>query len=870
MNVDDNATQIEKLKLFILQNLTEINQDNKDFCVKSLIRNSVLEKIITRFMFQYKVSNTEYSLTQILNYIKEVTENTEISEETGKRVKVFLDEIFKQTKNDRQQQGKQYPLSIYSKIVTSILTFPKQHQQNNDYGLENCVKIEKLLQEHIDVNFFSLRTEGKKIDNDFFNEQYVKCVNERTDHNYSVTSFFTLLGIMKKLEQHNVQVNDNEIFQEDGLMTEKKLQIFERQLKKTTFSFNKIVNVVEYFIQNGHVKKLLNQLYSPESIYNNYEIEQKLCLSLFLIKKLIQDYSFYFSKQELENILIEVKKFKDFPIPIGSLGMELFEILVNELYFQGITVINKLRNLYLIDSLDTTVTSLLPKHFNPVFVVYYEDESIKQDVTRILGYTIERLNFNNNAQYQRTSLKEELVPREFLVKIFLTIVRNSTFPVNNSILEYIIKKFMSQKKGDYGAKNLEDADTSMQEDKSKKQDNTYTSIKKLLRILDIGLDKNHEEFMEDIHYISEPLVGLNESYMMGGSKVTTHPITEFRDYLVPVLEYSNKVVVEIEYNVNSGGMFNLYTTFLSSFTLLYNNYFIYLDDEENDSNEVLQSKQKKRENIFKQFNLKLMLFEDKKVLNHVLDQLATIEKSIDTIENSKDWAFWKKFISKKSDFDVRTLLYIVPNIDNIEEVFPKVADKCRPYLSEYIASNDHVYYTMVFYPWLCKKDFCNMQLVEKLSEFCSEKYDFKCADEADLHSMFLDPLYLYTTDADKVLNVYLYKVVSMTNNFSDKYFWRCVEIDFFPPRQGDSTEKKKKIEYSYNITAEITLYCVDALGLEFKDNKVTIKITNPVELKIYNIFSKKESPMHYNNTSNNTWLEVYLIGKLTIKNLFYF
>jgi hypothetical protein len=69
-------------------------------------------------------------------------------------------------------------------------------------------------------------------------------------------------------------------------------------------------NIVDYFIQS-HVARITQELYNPE-IVNNYEIENHVCHSIFLLKKIIKDYSFYFEKKpELERIFLSVKKFKE-------------------------------------------------------------------------------------------------------------------------------------------------------------------------------------------------------------------------------------------------------------------------------------------------------------------------------------------------------------------------------------------------------------------------------------------------------------------------------------------------------------------------------------------------------------------------------
>ena len=869
--------QIEKLKKFIQENLNESYSNNsvdKEFNVRQMIRNSTLEKIITKFIFTPKSEKpNDFGLNKILTFFKE--EPNETNEDIKKKMKTFMEELLKHTKSDN--------MLIYSKISDSILNFNKHHQQNPDYGIESCIKIEKLIQEHIDMNFFNIK-HTKKYDNDIFNENYVISVTEKHDFNYSINSLFTLLGIMKTLEVHNLICYDSDAQQissninsEYAMITEKRLQNYERTVKKNNLSYNKLANIVELFIQEGHVKKLLNQLYSTDANINNYEIESKLCLSVFIIKKLIQDYSFYFSKQELENIFLQVKKFKDFPIPVGSLGMDLFDILINELYFQGITITNKIREIFMLDALDerSTFSSLQVKDFNPVFLVFNEDES-KGDISKIFSFCVDKLNINNNS-LDKKEVVETLVPREFLIKIFLTVVRNSTFPVTNSALDYICKKFMtSQKNKQNEIKNEdENKNDSFTEDNKKKIDNTLSSLKKILRILDVGLDKSHEEFMEDIHYIAEPLVGFNDSFVKGIG-FSTLPITEFRSYLFPYFEYNQKLMVDIEFNLMSNSFFNVYLTYLKAFADLYSKYFSYLEDveyvekdknikeKEGDKRERIEKNienYRKRNNLFKNFRLKILLVEDKKSLSYFINQLAVIDKSFEVIE-LKDWEFWSKFC-KKEEFEIKVLVYLLPNIENLKEIFPKNTDESRPYLSEYIANNDYVYQTLVYNPWLCKKEFSNDQtLIDKLNEFSQVKHEFKCADEGDIHSMFLDPAYLYVQEADKVLDVYLYKIISLING-TEKYFWRCIEIDFMSQYRDKNGDRRKN--ENLKVEVNLTLYLVDSLGLEHTNNKITLKMQNPDELKIFNIFSKKDSPLHFNMVSNSSWLEVFLLGKILIK-----
>jgi len=68
-------------------------------------------------------------------------------------------------------------------------------------------------------------------------------------------------------------------------------------------------NLIDYFI-SSHIQTISKELYDPNAQINNNEVESKLCFSLFLMKKIIKDYSFYFNKIELETIYLALKKFK--------------------------------------------------------------------------------------------------------------------------------------------------------------------------------------------------------------------------------------------------------------------------------------------------------------------------------------------------------------------------------------------------------------------------------------------------------------------------------------------------------------------------------------------------------------------------------
>ena len=72
---------------------------------------------------------------------------------------------------------------------------------------------------------------------------------------------------------------------------------------------------------------------------------------LFLIYLIIKNYPFYISRREyLEKYFIELSPYKNWPIPTGSHGFNIYKCLINELYLPGIAILK--RNKYLLDIID--------------------------------------------------------------------------------------------------------------------------------------------------------------------------------------------------------------------------------------------------------------------------------------------------------------------------------------------------------------------------------------------------------------------------------------------------------------------------------------------------------------------------------------
>ena len=187
-----------------------------------------------------------------------------------------------------------------------------QKSTNQDYTQDNYIRIEPLIKEHFERNFFESKHSKNKIEDCYFNEAYVKSISEIYVYDYSVCSLTILFKVFKLLEIQNLNLKELDEVKNDGFLSEKAYNILNKNNNNKVFS-TEPTNIIECFLQaDGHLQKTMKDLYDNNNQVNNFEIENKICLSLFIIKKIIKDYSFYFNKAELESIFMQFKKFKEY------------------------------------------------------------------------------------------------------------------------------------------------------------------------------------------------------------------------------------------------------------------------------------------------------------------------------------------------------------------------------------------------------------------------------------------------------------------------------------------------------------------------------------------------------------------------------
>ncbi len=173
--------------------------------------------------------------------------------------------------------------------------------------------MENYLNKHIHINFFHMKSSSKKWDEKYFNESYIKHHLDKIHFEYSICSFTTMLKILKFFEYQSYTSKDPEALENcdkevHGMISQKKLFNY-LGFKGKEIDFIP-TNLVSSFI-DSHIKEITQELYNAESLVNNFEVENNICFSLFMINKIVKDYSFYFDKKpELEQMFLQLRKFK--------------------------------------------------------------------------------------------------------------------------------------------------------------------------------------------------------------------------------------------------------------------------------------------------------------------------------------------------------------------------------------------------------------------------------------------------------------------------------------------------------------------------------------------------------------------------------
>ena len=810
---------------------------NKDNYLTIIMRNSIFERLITKYIFQQ--TSKEFNLNPFLiNIQKNNIELEKFKENLNLLIKYFKEEN---------------PLQIFSEISEEILNLLKESNLNDINFDKYLLNIEFLLSSHFENNFYEKQIENKMNEN-FFDLMYLQ--KGITNFNYSIESLTTICKFLKVFEIQNLSTRiENEFPLIKNLFCTEKIYYF--YCDKLEREKNNSGNLVQYLISNLISKfEILKN-----SKVNNIQIENYILINLFFINKIIQNYSFYFHKQpELLNIFHSLKIFKNFPIPISNFTNNILENIINEISFQGITILNKIREVFFIDFLDKNVKNFETKYFNSAILVYdfewekkhFNNENVENfEVFNIIKFINRICKKEKNNKYNNFNL------REFMMKIFNTILFNSNKNFSDENFQKIFLNFYPNYKNNNN-NNFEEENS-----------NIKNSLDKILKIIDVGFDKNINDFMNEINIIAEKLINLdikNFEFNENENILETKdflPITNFRNYLKPNYNLIKKIYKISENNINENFNLDIFDLYIKNFQFIIMNYFPYLINE-NEDELIEKNLENLRENFYINYKINIVLFEQNGTFNNFIENLdKNIFNNNDKISNEDFDSFWKYFVKNKKEVKPKFLLHIVPIYENCNQnpfKFLTEKDKyenCINYLSEFIASNDFIYKNIVFIPFAsnCDKNFINF--IPNCQNISNDIMEFPTLD--CMYSFLKKPLDYYISDSNGIFNLDLYEInieICIENKKKEKIiknsrkiFWKNLE---FLCLENNNI-------YQGNI--KLIMFCVDCLGLEFHEKKIILELNEKFNIKIFNLFFKKNVPFNYNNPSNNGWLEVFLNDK---------
>ena len=805
--------------------LKEYSQNNYLVCT---YRFSVIEKVLTKYLFQS--INSEYSLLPLFQKLQK--------DPSAKSTFLSFLQYF------TEKFGQESPLYFYNQISKEIQRLFNLKDITNIEFDDYILKLEFLLAWHFENNFYP-RTAIFELFESLNDNIYLH--NGITNYIYSIESIDTIEHFLKNFEKQTLCTRiEGDLNLIDQLFCIEKVYYFycDKKNKKKLICGN----MIKYLLEQLNVKINKNK----HSKVNSSEIENYIMMNLYLIDKIIQKYSFYLYKDpELIDIFNSLEVFKTWPCPISNFSNRVIENIINENSFQGISLFNKIRQMYYLDLIDNDITSIDTKLFKYTLVIHSNDwekrhESDKNNYFDIIKF----INYLKNKP--KSKKNQKLLIKEILIKLLITIIYNSDQPFNDDTFNKIYQLYMPNCNDIY-----DDNNSSIETDKVK------ASLDKLIKIIDVGFDKTIDDFNKEINIIAKKILSSIKNTKSGNYVYKDNimenefylPINSLRNYLKPnYTEFKSIYKNDID-NENPEDSVNIFDSYINNFTKIVNTYFKFFLTSSKDA--ILEKNlEVMRKNFFQTFRLNILLFEEENTINDFIENLQNkIFKVLDTKISDNDFNnFWKYFVDDKKEIIPKFLLHIVPYYERqtsnpfkilTEENSLKTKEN---YLSEYIANNDYIYKNIIFMPFASSCDTPLNNFISKTPETTDDLIRQPALNT--LFSPLKKSLNYYLGDSSGIFNLDLYKV-TINDNVIEKVFFKNIEI-------------LDVINELYKQT-KLTLTCVDLLGIEHKQVKEINLGNNDFDIKIFNLFYKNNVPFNYKMTSNNGWLEMFLDDKYNIE-----
>ena len=704
----ENEEKEEKEQTFFTRFLKEPEDVYiKEKYLLSIMRLSIIERILRVFLFQS--TSKELSLYPFLEKVKNDKKQLKLFNMTIK----YISEKF----------SEDYPLHFFSEVAQEINRLNKLGDLSELKFDKYILKFEFLLAWHFENNFLTNEIESKLGMGYYDTLQILK---GKTNYVYSIESLNTIFKFMNIFEKQSLATRiDNEFALIRSLFCVEKVYYF--YCDKLNRDKIPSGNIVKYLLEQVFAR-IDN---SKNSKVNNYDNDNYYMMNLYLINQIITLYPFYFHKKpELLEIISGLKSLKNYPYPVGSLCSEVMENTLNELMFQGISILNRLRQIYYLDILDKKVNSLDTKYFRYTMMLYSNEWEVRHHSTMNTdhpdGFNI--VQFLNRLKYKPKKFhQQKLIIREIVIKLLISIIINSKEMYSDETFKKLYQAFMPNYKELYEENESEEKDKKEKNEeeeeeeeeneenkkkKSKKKEfvqnpsRIKTSLDKLLKIIDVGTEKPIEDFEKEINLIANKLIS------MGGDPLNIQseenidsildnkgylPISSLRNYLKP--DFTEKKII---YKADKEGKnsFDIFNTYNKIFTTIVKKYFGYFLTDEIDDNSVEKNLETLRQNFYNNFRINILIFEEKGTFNDFLDNINAkltpeeIEKRVTDEQFNNIWRF---FVENRKDIKPKYLIHLVPFYDtDAKNPFRVLSsedkiDNDYTLVSEYIAINDHIY-----------------------------------------------------------------------------------------------------------------------------------------------------------------------------------
>ena len=805
--------------------LKEYSQNNYLICT---YRFSVIEKVLTKYIFQSV--NEEYSLYPLFVHL--------FKNPSTKSLFLSFLQFF------TEKFGPESPLYFYNQLSKEILRLFHLKNLSRILYDDFILKLEFLLAWHFESNFYPRKAIFELFES--LNDN-IYLHNGITNYIYSIESINTIEHFLNIFEKQTLCTRipgDLQLITQ--LFCNEKVYYFYCDIYKK----KKLLcgNMIKYLLEQLNVK-ISKTKYNNKT--NSADIENYIMMNLYLIDKIIQNYTFYLYKDpELIDIFNSLEIFKTWPCPISNYANRVIENIINENSFQGISIFNKLRQMYYLDLIDNDITSIDTKLFKYTLVIHSKEWEKRHQKDRNNFFDV--LKFINYLKNKPKSKKnQKLLIKEILIKLLITIIYNSDQPFNDNTFKQIYDIYMPNCDNIY-----DDNNSSIENDKVK------ASLDKLTKIIDVGFDKTIDEFNEEINIIAKKILS-KTTYDENNSEYRKNimenefylPINSMRNYIKPHYTEFKTLYKYDNNNKDSDDIVNIFDSYITNFTNIVNTYFKFFLTS---SKDAIQEKNLEvmRKNFFQTFRINILLFEEENTINDFIENLRNkVFKVLDTKISDNDFnKFWKYFVDDKKEVIPKFLLHLVPYYERqtsnpfkilTEENSLKTKEN---YLSEYIANNDYIYKNVIFMPFAST---CDTTLVNYING-SPEKSDNMMLQPPlnTLFSPLKKCLNYYIGDSTGIFNLDLYKI-TINDNVIEKVFFKNIEI--------------LDVTNEYYKQTKLTITCVDLLGIEQKEVKEINIGNNDFDIKLFNLFYKNNVPFNYKMTSNNGWLEMFLDDKYNIE-----